>query len=173
NHLLVSLLGVLLANPPRADARPEPATSADVAQVRFRGGIRTDRLSRKQLKAWSRIVEIVMAEDRDGRPLHPRLRQLWDAVHSSSHTVYIEMPHRKGSYIAGRFAITRADPSGKMHEGILFLNPPVIDALSSASAVARPDGLIPFKGLGKNERYAELLGHELAHAVWAFADPNR
>jgi hypothetical protein len=137
------------------------------------GGLRTDRLSRKDLRVWTRILEIVMAKDRDGRPLHPTLRALWYAVDTSGHLVYVEMHGPKGSYIAGRFAITKVDPLGQTHEAILILNPWVIDELSTNSAVARADGFIPFVGLGKYERYAELLGHELAHAVWTVADPQR
>jgi hypothetical protein len=154
--------------PPRASqAPPDPAPRGTS------GGLRTDRLSRKHLKAWKKIVETVMAEDRDAQPLHPTLRRLWEAVDLSGHVVYVEMPDRKGSYIAGRFAITRVDPEGKTHEGILIMNLRVIDQLSTGPAAARAGGFIPFHGLGKNERYAELLGHELAHAVWTLADPER
>jgi hypothetical protein len=136
-------------------------------------GLSTDRLSRNELRTWVRILQIVMAEDRAGHSLHPTLRALWDAVDASSHVVYVEMRARKESFIAGRFAITRVDPSGKAHEAILILNPPLIDELSAGPGAARGDGFIPFEGLGKYERYAELLGHELAHAVWTFADPER
>ena len=82
------------------------------------------------------------------------------------------MPPRK-SYIAGRFAITRVDPEGKAHEGILIVNLRAIDNASTGPGSARADGFIPFKGLGKGQRYAELLGHELAHAAWTLAEPER
>ena len=139
------------------------------------GALRTDGLSPRQLHAWNKIVEIVMAEDRDGRPLHPTLRELWDAVDTSSHVVHVEIPHERGplSCIAGRFAITKVDPEGKAHEGTLTLNLRVVDQVSTAPVAARARGFIPFKGLGKNERYAELLGHELAHAVWHLATTER
>ena len=136
-------------------------------------GLRTDRLSRKHLQAWNRIVEIVMADDRDGRPLHPALRQLWDAVDTSGHVVYVEISDRTPSTNAGRFVITNVDPEGKAHEAILVMNLRAIDTASTKPGAARASGFIPFKGLGKNARYAELLGHELAHAVWHFADPER
>lgn len=135
-------------------------------------GLRTDRLSPKQLQAWNTIVEIVMAEDRDGKPLHPTLRQLWEAVDTSGHVVYVEMPRRK-TYIAGRFGITKVDPDGRSHEGILIVNLRAIDNVATGPGSAKAGGFIPFKGLGKKERYAELLGHELAHAVWTLADPER
>ena len=136
-------------------------------------GLRTDRLSRKHLQVWNRIVEIVMADDRDGRPLHPALRQLWDAVDTSGHVVYVEMSDRKSSTTAGRFVVTNVDPEGKAHEAILVMNLRAIDNVSTKPGTTRAGGFIPFKGLGKNERYAELLGHELAHAVWHLADTER
>jgi hypothetical protein len=135
-------------------------------------GLRTDRLSPKQLQAWNKIVEIVMAEDRDGKALHPNLRQLWDAIDSSGHVVHVELPRRK-TYIAGRFGITKVDPEGRAHEGMLIVNLRAVDNVSTGPDSARTGGFIPFKGLGKKERYAELLGHELAHAVWTLADPER
>jgi len=137
-------------------------------------GIRTDRLSGKRLEAWRSIVAVVLAEDRGGRPLHPALRQLWDTVESSGHAVYVELPDSSGrSYVAGRFAVTKVDPEGRAHEAVVVLNLPVIDRVSTASAAARADGFIPLQDLGKKARYAEVLGHELAHAAWTFADADR
>jgi hypothetical protein len=135
-------------------------------------GLRTDRLSRKQLEKWHKIEELVMAEDRDGQPLHPTLRQLWDAVDTSQHAIVIEMPDSKG-YFAGRFEVTAVDPAGESHEGVILLNLRAIDRTSTGPAAARADGFIPFEGLRKNERYAEVLGHELAHAVWHLASTER
>jgi hypothetical protein len=85
------------------------------------------------------------------------------------------MPDPKGSrsYIAGRFAITKANPSGKAHEAVLVINVSTIDRTATGRGAARANGFIPLAGLGKLERYAEVLGHELAHAVWTLADPER
>jgi hypothetical protein len=137
------------------------------------GGLRTDRLSPRQLRAWNQIVEIVMAEDGDGRPLHPTLRRLWDAVDTSGHVIHVEVPERPRSYVAGRFVITKVDPAGKSHEGILILNLRAIDKVSTGPGATRGDGFTPFEGLDREERYAELLGHELAHAAWQLAAPER
>jgi hypothetical protein len=138
-------------------------------------GIRTDRLSGKRLEAWRSIVAIVLAEDRGRLPLHPALRRLWDTVEASGHAVFVELPESKGhrSYVAGRFAVTKVDPEGNGHEAVLVLNLPAIDRVSTAPAAARPDGFIPLAELGKKARYAEVLGHELAHAVWTFAEAGR
>jgi hypothetical protein len=139
------------------------------------GGIRTDRLSRSDHETWRAIIRIVNAADRDGRPLHPALRALWDHVDSSRHTLFVEIHRSKGasSYVAGRFEVTSVDPEGGAHQGRLILNLRVIDRASTGAGAARPDGFIPFAGLGKVERYAEVLAHELAHAAWHFADPER
>jgi hypothetical protein len=135
-------------------------------------GLRADRLSGKNLEKWNKIVSVVMAEDRDGRPLHPALRRLWDAVDGSGHTVFIEIPDTR-SYFAGRFEVTTVDPDGTAHEAIILLNLRAIDRASTGAAAARADGFIPFKGLKKAERHAEVLGHELAHAAWHLASPGR
>jgi len=135
-------------------------------------GLRTDRLSAAQLRRWKAIVDIVRAEDRHHRPLHPTLRGLFDAIEGGPHTVFIEMPKR-ASYIAGSFEVTRIDPDGRAHEGILILNLRAIDQASTDPWAARADGFIPFKGLTRTERYAEVLGHELAHAAWHLASTER
>lgn len=138
-------------------------------------GIRTDRLSGRALETWNAIVKVAMAEDAGGRPLHPTLRALWDAVDASGRAVFVELPEPKGRrpYIVGQFAITKVDPAGRALEGVLVVNPPAIDRASTGPGAARKDGFIPFAELGKWERYAEVLGHELAHAAWSFGDADR
>ena len=151
------------------------AVVPSIALIVASGGLRTDRLSPRQLHIWKRIVKIVLAEGRDGRPLHPTLRRLWEAVDTSGHVVQVEIPDSEGatSFIAGRFEVTKVDPEGRSHEALIVLNLWVVDRVSTGTADGRPGGFIPFKGLGRNERYAELLGHELAHAVWALGATER
>jgi hypothetical protein len=141
--------------------QPSPAT-----------GLRTDRLSAAQLRRWQAIVNIVRAEDRHLRPLHPTLRGLFDAVDAGPHTVFIEMPDTK-SYVAGRFRVTSVDVHGRAHEAVLILYLRAIDHASTSPAAARADGFIPFKGLTRYERYTEVLGHELVHAAWHLASTAR
>jgi hypothetical protein len=174
NRLLAmgAAVELLLTGVPSAEARPRQPALREASPGRP-SGFRTDRLSGEQLEAWNAIVAIVAAEDRDGRPLHPTLRRLWDAVGSSAHVIHIELPDSKRSYTAGRFAITRVDPEGKSHEGTLMLNLRAIDRASTGRGAARADGFVPFQGLGRKERYAEVLGHELGHALWSLADPER
>ncbi len=139
------------------------------------GAVRTDRLSGKSLEAWNSIVAIVKATDEAGRSLYPALRAVWDAVDASQCTVFVELPdpHSRRSYILGRFAVTRVDADGKAIEGVLVMNLPAIDRAASGPGSARPNGFVAFAGLGKKQRYAEVLGHELAHAAWGLADPER
>jgi hypothetical protein len=172
-HLLALGLALVLDHPAMADDRPRPEQGP--AQLATSPGIRTNRLSRRELNIWRSIVAIVMAEGPAGQPRHPTLRALWDEVVASGHTVYVTMGDRKGrhSYVAGRFTVTKVDPEGKAHEGVIVLNLPAVDQASTGPLTATANGFIRFEGLGRMQRYAEVLGHELAHAVWILADTER
>jgi len=128
--------------------------------------IRTDRLAGRQLKAWQQITAVVLATDPEGRPLHPTLHQLWQEVSSSRHVLHVELPRRSGSSaIAGRFRIESQGPDGRL-EAALVLNLGVIDRVLTGPPDAQ---LVPFEVRGQAKRRAQVLGHELAHAAWAFA----
>ncbi len=130
----------------------------------------TDRLSGAQLKAWQQIAAVVLATDPEGRPLRPTLHRLWLEVTSSRHVLHVELPRRSGSSaIAGRFRIEGQRPDGRI-EATLMLNLRVIDRVLTGSPEAQ---LVPFEALGRAERRAQVLGHELAHAAWAFAAPDQ
>jgi hypothetical protein len=134
----------------------------------------TDRLTGKDLRRWEAIKRIVFAKDIEGQPLHPTLRGLWEKLERSGHVIYIEMRgmERAISNTAGVFHIERLDPEGVRHVAIIRLYPETIDrAYIGPSASA--EGFIPFQGLSKEERYAEVLGHEMAHAVHILSDPAR
>jgi hypothetical protein len=177
-HLLVLVGSTFLISsvPSGAEAQPRQAEGRrGAAWTGTPGSIRRDRLSRKALETWSSIVAIVMAEGAGGRPLHPTLLALWDAVDSGGCAVFVELPEPKSRrpYILGRFAITKVDSEGRAREGVPVMNLPAIDRAASGPGAARENGFTPFAGLGKKERYAEVLGHELAHAAWSFADADR
>ncbi|HEY7182649.1 MAG TPA: hypothetical protein VIC84_14570 [Blastocatellia bacterium] len=135
----------------------------------------TDRLTGKDLRRWEAIKRIVLAEDIEGQPLHPTLRDLWDRLERSGHVIYIEMrgTGRAISNIAGLFHIERLDPEGLKHVAVIRLYPETIDRAYVGPTAEGPEGFIPFQGLSKEERYAEALGHELAHAVHILSDPAR
>jgi hypothetical protein len=130
--------------------------------------IRTDRLSGGRLKAWKRIVALVLAVDHDGRPLRPTLYRLWHEVDASEHVVQIELVRPRGgaSAIAGCFWIETMDPHGRFQARVR-LNLQTIDTASPELQA------VPFDGLSRAERRAQVLGHELAHAAWALAEPTR
>ncbi len=135
----------------------------------------TDRLTGKDLRRWEAIKRIVFAQDIEGQPLHPTLRGLWEKLERSGHVIYIEM-HGMGraiSNIAGAFHIERLDPEGLRHVAVIRLYPETIDRAYVGPADGAPKSFIPFQGLSKEERYAETLGHELAHAVDILSDATR
>jgi hypothetical protein len=47
---------------------------------------------------------------------------------------------------------------------------PTIERAAVDEGERRKDGCLPFAGLRNIERYAEVLGHELAHAATVFGD---
>jgi hypothetical protein len=143
-------------------------------QTEFSGLI-TSRLSTKELDLWKEMERIVFAEGADRRPMHPTLRDLWERVETSGHAVFIEITcsSRASSSTAGSFAIERFDPKGEKHIAAIKLNLSTIDRAYVGPSSARDNGFIPFQGLSKKERYVEVLGHELAHAVHILSDPER
>jgi len=138
-------------------------------------GLITSRLSIKELERWKEIERIVFAEDIDRRPLHPVLRNLWDQVETSGHAVFVEITPstRTTTCTAGSFVIERFDPTGEKHIAAIRLNLSSIDQAYVGPSSARDNGFIPFQGLSKKERYVEVLGHELAHAVHILTDLER
>jgi hypothetical protein len=137
-------------------------------------GIRADRLTSKQLKRWDSIKEIVLAEDDSGAPLYPTLRRLWDRLSDSGHIFYVELRSGNGalSGTAGQLYMEKFDPLGLQHILVIRLYPQVIDMASVSPSAARENGFIPFKDIEKTERYAEVLGHEMAHAIDVISDIN-
>jgi hypothetical protein len=134
----------------------------------------TERLTGKDLRRWDAIQRVVFAEDADGQPLHPTLRGLWDQIERSGHTVYIEMrgTGRAVSNTAGVFLLEQFDPTGERHVAVIRLYPENIDR-AYVGPGARREGFTPFQGLSKEERYAEVFGHEMAHAVDILGDLAR
>jgi hypothetical protein len=147
-------------------ARPNSATANNIIE---------DRLKGKDLRRWEAIKRIVFAEDIEGQPLHPTLRGLWELLERSGHVIYIEMRGMGHaiSNTAGLFHIERLDPEGLRHVAVIRLYPQTIDRAYVGPTGDGPEGFIPFQGLSKEERYAEVLGHELAHAVDILNDPAR
>jgi hypothetical protein len=137
-------------------------------------GIRTDRLSAKQLRVWKAIEAMVFAKDASGRLNHPKLHNLWRSVETSGNVIHVELPAPKAlcDREAGKFLVEKRGLDGQKHIAVIQLCLPVIDEALVRERAGDSEGFVRFKGLGKKERYAEILGHELAHAGWTFADQN-
>jgi len=138
-------------------------------------GFVTDRLTSVELEKWKGIEQVVFAEDNEKQPLHPTLRNLWQWIETSGHTVYVEMIQLRGrtSCTAGLFQIERCDPLGDHHIAVIKLNLDSINQAYVGPETAKANGFVPFLSLEREERYAEVLGHELAHAVHILTDLKR
>ena len=55
---------------------------------------------------------------------------------------------------------------------LVRLNLGMIDRALASERSRRADDFIPFAGLSKKQRYAEVLGHELAHVVRLLTRPD-
>jgi hypothetical protein len=62
---------------------------------------------------------------------------------------------------------------GEHHIAVIKLNLDSINQAYVGAETIRANGFIPFLGLGREERYAEVLGHELAHAVHILTNLER
>ena len=138
-------------------------------------GLITTRLSAKDLEKWKAIEQVVFAEDANHQWMHPTLVGLWEWAETSGHAIYIEFfrPSSVATCMAGHFTIEQFDPSGERHVAVIQLNLMNIDQAYVGRETKRDDGLVPFLGLDREERYAEVLGHELAHAVHILTDLER
>jgi hypothetical protein len=172
---IIAVLMLSLANRLIAGALEAPREASDVTTIEttIPTGIRADRLSKNQLETWRSIQSIVFAKDAYGSFKHPQLQALWRQVEKSGHAIFIEFckpPYRWAS-AAGDCRIERF-AHGLKPAAVIRLYLSVIDKVQVNCRVKRTLGFVPFLGLHKTERYAEVLGHELAHAVGILADPD-
>jgi hypothetical protein len=147
--------------------------SFDPVHAASSSGFRTDRLTPKQRRIWGEIERIVQATDNTGRPRYPMLHSLWQRIHSSGHTAFIEMSERwVTTGVGGKTTFKDIGADGSRRAVVIWLHLWTIDNATADPRAQRSDGLIPCYGLGKNERYAEVLGHELVHAVLMLENPE-
>jgi hypothetical protein len=77
------------------------------------------------------------------------------------------------STLAGGFRLEESDAPNEPSTAVIWLDLRAIDHPSTSGLARRADGFMPFEGLRrKDHRHAEVLGHELAHALLALADPR-
>lgn len=170
--LAIEAVGLHLGAQPQYSANPEPATRARRVLVT---GIRTERLMPKDLQRWETIKAIALSTDNQGWAWHATLAYLWKQLEASGHTVYIELfsGNNPNNGLGGVFRIERLDPLGFRHTAVIRLYLVNIDRAYVGLIAARPNGFIPFENLSREERYVEVLGHELAHALWILSDLQR
>jgi hypothetical protein len=137
--------------------------------------IRTDRLSPQQVRVWNSIREIVFARDGANRSRHPKLQELWQSAEARADLIFVELGKcaKDATSKAGEMVLDRGDRGGGQHILCVRL---FLSTINRASAVRRPprgvEQFEPFAGLGRKARYAEVLGHELAHVERVLTDPN-
>jgi hypothetical protein len=138
-------------------------------------GIVLDRLSPKEFRQWLSIEHLVNASGPDGTPRYPTLSGLWEWARYSGNAIYIELssPDCTAMGTAGKFFIERVDPQAARHVGVIRLCLANIDRRAPGEAGTRANGFVRLASLRKSERYAEVLGHELAHAAYDLASPER
>jgi hypothetical protein len=165
--LLLQLSAFFIAN-------AQTARSASPAGPGALSGLNASRLAPKDLERWRAIEELVFAEDGKHQPLHPTIRGMWEWLETSGHLVYVEIVRstRAATCTAGNFSIEYFDPRGERHIGVIKLHLGNIDLAYVGPSAARENGFVPFEGLSKEERYVEVLGHELAHAVDILTTPE-
>ena len=129
-----------------------------------RGGFNTSRLSRDDLKKWKSIEKIATQKGQNEQSLYPTLHGLWEWAAHSEHTIVVEIVKGFLSNSAGSISIENYDPACQSHTVTLKLFLNNIDNAFISSTAARKNGFIAFQFLKKEERYAEVLGHELSHA---------
>jgi hypothetical protein len=137
--------------------------------------IRTDRLSPQQVRVWNSIREIVFAKDGANRLLHPRLQELWQSAEGSGHLIFVELDkHAKDAPSkAGEMVLEKVDQGGGQHIVSVRLFLSTINRAFAAKSLPRgAEQFEPLAGLSRRARYAEVLGHELAHVERVLADPN-
>ncbi len=132
----------------------------------------TYRLSHRQIQTWKAIQSVVLARDAAGRPLHPVLYGLWRRVQENNCAIEIEFidSGRAKINLAGQFLIDAASSERGVLSGVIQLNLSVIDRGSVNNRIRGAGQRAGFRGLTRTERYAQVLGHELAHVVLAFED---
>lgn len=150
-------------------------TKQDDGRSDFASGVLLDRLPARHHKTWHAIRQVIYAEDADGTPLHPMLKGLLEQLQRSDHSVYLEFDDSRAGCrcVAGRFSIERVDPEGARNVAVIKLYLRNIERASAPSRASLKDGFAPLAGLNKLDRYAEVFGHEMAHAVNILFSPER
>jgi len=170
------MAAILVMLPVSIEASTRDSQSPSEAPIETAGqaktaGILTDRLRGSRLRMWNSIQAVVFATDNSGRLKHPTLNALWHEADRCGHVIHIELSKQECNR-AGQVRIERSDSNDRKHVVAIELNLYAIKHASVAEIARQPNGWVPFAGLGLQERCAEVLGHELAHAIRIFRNPE-
>lgn len=170
---LLSFTGVVFAFV-SSSATQNRLTAAPTSRT-LATGLILIRLPQRERERFEAVEDLVFAEDENFQPLHPTLRSLWEWVETSGHSVFVEVTqsNRIATCTAGSFEIAEFDPKNHRHTAVLKLNLAAIDQAQVGPQTTRANGFTPFAELGRVERYAEVLGHELAHTVYILTNRER
>ena len=94
---LVAAVIAILSVPCKAGDR-EPERRQEPAEQGQTTGIVLDRLTGRQLKIWGTMMEVVLAQDKQGRPLHPKLFRSYQQAATSGHVIMVELSTESFSY---------------------------------------------------------------------------
>jgi hypothetical protein len=103
------------------------------------------------------------------------LKSLLEQLQTSDHSVYLEFDDSLAGCrcTAGKFSIERVEREGSRNVAVIKLYLRIIDHASAPSRANLKGGFAPLAGLNKLDRYAEVFGHEMAHAVDVLFSPER
>ena len=114
-----------------------------------------------------------MPKDWEGHPRYPSLYGLYQHVDTGGCEIQIELSTQKATMCAAGFCRIEHHTEGVPKDVVLImLNLGTIDRAIPSDEARRAGGFIPFACLGKKERCAEVLGHELAHVARLLTDPD-
>ena len=87
--------------------------------------------------------------------------------------IFVELSTQSSSYSSlGWCRIVSQAESPQNTTLVMRLNLGMIERTRVSERNRRADGFIPFAGLGRRDRYAEVLGHELTHALRLLLDAD-
>jgi RHS repeat-associated protein len=131
-------------------------------------------LSESDLEKWQQVEKLAAQTDSNGNLLHPELNSEIVTLQQDSRTYTLEGPTGLGPDEAGRFEITNFTADGKDFTGAtirLDFNK-IMNGKNVTPANFNLD-YSKFGGLNDNaRRFAELVGHEFAHGLFATFVPG-
>jgi RHS repeat-associated protein len=132
------------------------------------------QLSEKDLEKWQDVEKLAAQKDANGNLVHPELNSEIVALQQDSRTYTLEGASGLGSGIAGEFKITNFTPDGKdFTAATIKLDFSKIANGNGQKAADYGLGYVKFGGLNDNtRRFAELVGHEFAHGLFAMFMPQ-